>query len=105
MSCVKEEQTTLKLLIRLQKELTSKLLQNAKSDSKPALTDLHLTLFSELHELNAPLMKFRMILLIALRLEIAAQLLYLQELIHDYNNFEVCTHHIYLIWQLQNLDK
>lgn len=68
---------TLELLIRLQKGLTSKLLQNVKSGSGPAPADLHLALFSGPHGLNAPLVKFRMILLVASGLGITAQLLYL----------------------------
>ena len=96
---------TLELLIRLQKGLTSKLLWNVKSGSGPRLVDLHLALFSGPHRLNTPLVKFRTVLLMASELGITAQLLYLQQLICGYNDFEVCTHCIHLVWQLQNLGK
>ena len=63
---------TLKLLIRLQKGLTSKLLQNVKSGSRLRPADLYLMLFSGLHRLNAPLVKFRTVLLVASGLGITA---------------------------------
>ena len=76
-SYVEGEQTTLELLIRPQKGLTSKLLQNAKSGSGPGPADLRLALFSGPHGLNTPSVKFRTVLLVASGLGITAQLLYL----------------------------
>ena len=103
--CIKEESTTLKLLIESQKELIFKFLRNSINVSDSASADLRLTLFSESHEFSASLAKFETVLLMTSRLEIVTQLSYLRHLIRDYNDFQVHTRRIHLIWQLESLNE
>ena len=63
-SCTGREQTTLELLIRPQKGLTSKFLRNSTSISDSALADLRLALFSGPHGPSAPLTEFETVLLV-----------------------------------------
>ena len=102
-SCAGGEQTTLELLIGPQKGLTSKYLRNSINISGSASDDLRLALFSGPHGLSAPLADFETVLLVASGLGIATQLPYLRHLIRGYNDFQVRTRRIHLVWQLDNL--
>jgi predicted ferric reductase len=99
------EQTTLELLIGPQKGLSSKFLRNSTYGSGSALADLCLAVFSGPHGLSAPLAEFEIVLLVASGLGLVAQLPYLQHLIRGYNDFQVCTRRIHLVWQLDSLGK
>jgi len=98
-SCTEGQQTTLELLIGPQKGLSSKFLRNSTYDSDS------LALFSGPHGLSAPLAEFETVLLVASGLGIAAQLPYLRHLIRGYNDFQVRTRRIHLVWQLESLGK
>jgi hypothetical protein len=102
-SCADGEQTTLELLIGPQKGLTSKYLRNSINISGSASADLRLALFSGPHGLSAPLADFETVLLVASGLGIATQLPYLRHLIRGYNDFQVRTRRIHLVWQLDSL--
>lgn len=104
-SCTGGEQTTLELLIGLQKGLTSKFLRNRTTVSDSASADLRLVLFSGPHGLSAPLAEFETVLLFASGLGIVTQLPYLRHLIRGYNDFQVRTRRIHLVWQLESLGK
>ena len=103
-SCTGGQQTTLELLIGPQKGLTSKFLRNSTNGSD-SVSDLRLALFSGPHGLSAPLAEFETVLLVASGLGIAAQLPYLRYLIRGYNDFQVRTRRIHLVWQLESLRK
>ena len=102
-SCIEGEQTTLELLIGPQRGLTSKFLRNSLNGSGSASADLRLALFSGPHGLSAPLAEFETVLLMASGLGIIAQLPYLRSLIRGYNDFQVRTRRIHLVWQLDSL--
>ena len=104
-SCTEGEQTTLELLLGPQKGLSSKFLRNSTNGSGSAPADLRLALFSGPHGLSAPLADFEIVLLVASGLGIVAQLPYLRHLIRGYNDFEVRTRRIHLVWQLDSLGK
>ena len=97
------EQTTLELLIGPQRGLTSKFLRNSINSSGSASADLRLALFSGPYGLSAPLAEFETVLLMASGLGIVAQLPYLRSLIRSYNDFQVRTRRIHLVWQLDSL--
>ena len=88
-----------------QKGLTSKFLRNSINISGSASADLRRALFSGPHGLSAPLADFETVLLVASGLRIATQLPYLRHLIRGYNDFQVRTRRIHLIWQLESLGK
>ena len=102
-SCTEGEQTTLELLIGPQKGLTSKFLRNSINVSGSTSADLRLALFSGPHGLSAPLADYETVLLVASGLGIAMQLPYLRHLIRGYNDFQVRTRRIHLVWQLESL--
>jgi len=102
-SCADGEQTTLELLIGPQRGLTSKYLRNSINISGSASGGLRLALFSGPHGLSAPLADFETVLLVASGLGIATQLPYLRHLIRGYNDFQVRTRRIHLVWQLDSL--
>ena len=104
-SCAEGEQTTLELLIGLQRGLTSKFLRNSTYLSDSALSNRRLALFSGPHGLSAPLAEFETVLLVASGLGIVTQLPYLRHLIHGYNDFQIRTRRIHLVWQLESLGK
>ena len=104
-SCTDGEQTTLELLIGPQKGLTSKFQRNSTNVSDSASADLRLALFSGPHGLSAPLAEFETVLLVASGLGIVTQLPYLRHLIRGYNDFQVRTRRIHLVWQLESLGK
>ena len=101
-SCTDGEQTILELLIGSQKGLTFKLLRNDNGVLNLASSDLRLALFSEPHGHSAPLANFETVLLVASRLGIVTQLPYLRHLIRGYNDFQVRTRRIHLVWQLES---
>lgn len=104
-SCTDGEQTTLELLVGPQKGLSSKFLRNTTYGSGSAPADLRLALSSGPHGLSAPLAEFETVLLVASGLGIVAQLPYLRHLIRGYNDFQVRTRRIHLVWQLESLGK
>ncbi len=104
-SCTDGEQMTLELLIGPQKGLTSKFLRNSTNVSDSAFADLRRALFNGPHGLSAPLAEFQTVLLVASGLGIATQLPYLRHLIRGYNDFQVRTRRIHLVWQLESLGK
>lgn len=73
--------------------------------SDSSLSNLRLALFSGPHGLSAPLAEFETVLLMASGLGIVTQLSYLRHLIRGYNDFQVRTRRIHVVWQLESLGK
>ena len=97
-SCTDGEQTILELLIGPQKGLTFKFLRISMGVPGSVSADLRLALFSGPHGLSAPLADFETVLLVASGFGIATQLPYLRHLIRGYNDFQVRTRRIHLVW-------
>ncbi len=72
---------------------------------EPQASEFRLALFSEPHGVGIPVDKYRKVLMIAAGSDIVAQLPYLKELVCGFNNFQVQTRKIWLIWQLQSFDE
>ena len=68
-------------------------------------SDLCITFFSESHCSGVLIDDYRKVLMIITEFEIRAQLLFLKELIQEFNQSEIHTHNIHLIWQLCDLDE
>ena len=60
-------------------------------------SDFHLTIFSESYDTNISVNDYGKILIIAKKFNIVAQLLYLRELIREFNNYQIRTRKIRLI--------
>ena len=104
-SCTEGEQTVLELLIGPRRGLTSKLLRDNTYSCTSVPSDLRLALFGGPHGLSAPVADFETVLLVASGLGIVAQLPYVRDLIRGYNDFQVHTRRIHLVWQLGSLGK
>lgn len=101
MFLVKRNQKKLKLFIESCRDLTHELLLHEKIDMKS--NRFHLALFSGLHGVSISVCKYENVLMVASDFSIAAELLYVKQLIHGYNNCKAHTHKVHLVWQLQSL--
>ena len=94
------------LLASVKADFTRKLLQYVQPHSGDSTdSDYQLAWFSRSHELTLNLDDYSSVTMIAISLDIAAQLPYLKELIKGYNNCKVWTHQIQLIWQIATWDE
>jgi predicted ferric reductase len=94
-------QDTLELFIEPRRGLTRELLRCGKYDMK--INRSRLALFSGPHGISAPVCAYESVIMIATGFGIAAQLPYLKELIHGYNNCKARTRRVHLVWQLQSI--
>jgi hypothetical protein len=62
-----------------------------------------LALFSRPHGISTPIYVYESVIMIATSFGIAAQLPYLKQLIHGYNNYKARTRRVHLVWQLQSI--
>ena len=62
-----------------------------------------LALFSGPHRISTPVYAYESIIMIATGFGIAAQLPYVKQLIHGYNNCKARTRRVHLVWQLQSI--
>ncbi len=74
-------------------------------EDEPQRSDFRLAIVSEPHGTNTSVGDYGKVLMIVTEFDIAAQLSYLKELIREFNNYQVQTREIRLIWQLQSFDK
>ena len=74
-------------------------------EDESELSDLCIALFSGPHCSDAPIDDYGKVLMVATGFGIAAQLPLLKELIQEFNQSQVRTHSIHLLWQLNNLDE
>ena len=94
-------QDTLELFIEPRRGLTRELLRCGKYNIE--INRSHLALFSGPHGISTPVCTYESVIMIATGFGIAAQLPYLKQLIHGYNNCKARTRRVLLIWQLQSL--
>jgi len=69
---------------------------------EPQASEFRLALFSGPHGVGIPVGEYGKVLMIAAGSGIVAQLPYLKELVCGFNNFQVRTREIRLVWQLQS---
>ena len=74
-------------------------------EGEPQRSDYRLTIFSGPHGTGIPVGDYGKVLMIAAGFGIAAQLPYLKESVSGFNNYQVRTREIRLIWQLQSFGK
>ncbi len=74
-------------------------------EGEPQRSDFRLAIVSEPHGTSISVDDYEKILMIVTKFDIVAQLSYLKELIREFNNYQVRTREIRLIWQLQSFDK
>ena len=91
--------STLELIIEPRGGFTQKLLRYAKTHHPTGC----LALFSGPHGQNIPVGDYGSVLMISSGYGIAAQLPYLKELLRGYNNRQIRTRKIHLIWQVNTL--
>jgi len=94
-------QDTLELFIEPRRGLTRELLRCGKYDMK--INRSRLALFSGPHGISIPVCAYESVVMIATGFGIAAQLPYVKELIHGYNNCKARTRRVHLVWQLQSI--
>ena len=70
---------------------------------EPQVSEFRLALFSGPHGVSIPVGEYGKVLMIAAGSGIVAQLPYLKELVCGFNNFQVRTREIRLVWQLQSV--
>ena len=58
----------------------------------------HLALFSGPYRISIIICAYKSVVIIATSFSIAAQLLYIKELIYSYNNCKLHTHRVHLVW-------
>ncbi|KAL9132042.1 MAG: hypothetical protein Q9217_000170 [Psora testacea] len=73
-------------------------------EGEPQTSDFRLAIFSGPHGTVISVGDYGKVLMIAAGSGIAAQLPYLKELVRGFNNYQVRTREIRLVWQLQSLD-
>ena len=74
-------------------------------EGEPQSSDFRLAIFSGPHGTGVPVGDYGKVLMIAVGFGIAAQLPYLKELVRGFNNYQVRTREVRLIWQLQSFGK
>ena len=74
-------------------------------EGEPQSSDFRLAIFSGLHGTGVSVGDYGKVLMIAVGFGIAAQLPYLKELVRGFNNYQVRTREVRLIWQLQSFGK
>ena len=74
-------------------------------EGEPQRSDFRLAIFSGPHGTGISVGDYGKVLMIAAGFGIAAQLPYLRELVRGFNNYQVRTREIRLIWQLQSFGK
>lgn len=99
---VKKNQKKLKLFIESCRDLTCELLFHEKINMKS--NRFCLALFSELHRVSISVCEYKNVLIIVSDFSIIIKLLYIKQLIHNYNNCKICTCRVHLMWQLQSFD-
>ena len=91
-----KNQKKLKLFIESCRDLTHELLLHEKIDMKSSR--FCLALFSGSYEISISVCEYKNVLMIASGFNIIIKLLYVKQLIHDYNNCKTCIHRIHLVW-------
>ncbi|KAL9101088.1 MAG: hypothetical protein Q9163_003618 [Psora crenata] len=71
-------------------------------EGEPQSSDFRLAIFSGPHGTGVSVGDYGKVLMIAVGFGIAAQLPYLKELVRGFNNYQVLTREVRLIWQLQS---
>lgn len=94
-------QEELELFIEPRRGLTRELLFHGKIDMKSNRS--RLALFSGPHGVSIPVCGYENVLMVASGFGIAAELPYVKQLIHGYNNCKARTRRVHLVWQLQSL--
>ena len=94
-------QDTLELFIEPRRGLTHELLRRGKYDTK--INRSRLAFFSGPYGISTPVCAYESVIMIATGFGIAAQLPYLKQLIHGYNNCKARTRRVHLVWQLQSI--
>ena len=74
-------------------------------EGEPQRSDFRLTIFSGPHGKAIPIGDYGKVLMIATGFGIAAQLPYLKELVSGFNNYQVRTREVRLVWQLPSFGK
>lgn len=74
-------------------------------EGEPQRSDFRLAIFSGPHGTGISVGDYGKVLMIAVGFGIAAQLRYLKELVRGFNNYQVRTREIRLVWQLQSFGK
>ncbi len=100
-SWAERNQEELELFIEPRTGLTRELLFHGKIDMKSNRS--RLALFSGPHGVSIPVCGYENVLMIASGFGIAAELPYVKQLIHGYNNCKARTRRVHLVWQLQSL--
>lgn len=94
-------QDTLELFIEPRRGMTRELLRRGKYDMK--INRCRLALFSGPHGISIPVCAYESVIMVATGFGIAAQLPYIKQLIHSYNNCKARTRRVHLVWQLQSI--
>ena len=93
------ESKSLDLLVVPRKGLTTELLRHANIETAGSS---RLVMFSGPHGLVVPVEDYESVLMVASGSGIAAQLPYLEQLVHQHNNHKARTRKIHLIWCLKS---